>query len=100
METKPVNWVKKWPKQDYANFSKQQITNAKRIYKELAIVRIDEQIKKLGKKITYTLRWREERGLPLYYLICHTNPPAKLIPKTGKKGGGPANITPKSPPNP
>ena len=52
MEAIPVNWIRNWPKQDYSNFSKKQIRNAKRIYKELVIIKIDEHIKETGVRIS------------------------------------------------
>jgi hypothetical protein len=102
MATKQVSWTRNWPSQDYTNFSKTQIVNAKRIYEALATIRIDTQIKKLGKKITYKLRWKRDRSQPSYYLLTYTNPPAKEIPKKGKNrhGIGQSNVSPTPPPKP
>ena len=94
---KKVNWVMKWPKQDYTKFSERQIRDAKIAYKAKAVKKIDDQIEKLGKRITYTLRWTRLRSKPLYYLLCYTNPPAK---EEGDGGTGQSNVSPTPPTKP
>jgi hypothetical protein len=105
-----VSWTQKWPAQDYTGFSPQQIKNAKHIYKKLAIFIIDAHIKKLRKRITYTLSWKNDKINSLYFLNAYTKPPAIEIPKksanrkakatNGDHGGTTSNVSPTIPPKP
>ena len=94
---KKVNWVMKWPKQDYTGFSERKIKDEKTAYKAKAIKKIEGQIAKLGKRITYTLRWSRLRSKQMYYLLCYTNPPAK---EEGGGGTGQSTVSPTPPTKP
>jgi hypothetical protein len=102
MAKKQVSWTRDWTPLDFTGFSPKKIRDEKAEYKAKAIKIIDAQIKKLGKRITYTLRWSRQRAKPFYYLLTYTKPPAKEIPKkkNGKGGGGGSIISPPAPPKP
>jgi hypothetical protein len=111
---KKISWLRDWDPQDYTGFSPNQVNNAKRIYKKLAIRLVEDQIAKLkkqGMKITYhSPTWKKDRARPFYYLLCFIKPPAIEIPKkrSGKKttktngdhGGTGSNVSPTPPPKP
>jgi hypothetical protein len=94
---KKVSWTSKWPKQDYTGYTDKQIADKKKAYKAKAVNRIETQIQKLGKRITYTTRWTRLRSKPVYYLLTYLTPPAT---EEGDGGTGQSNISPTPPPKP
>jgi hypothetical protein len=97
-----ISWTRDWTPQDYTGFSNKQISNAKRIYKKLARLLINAEIKKLGYHITYKLSWVIDKNKKSYFLQTITNPPTKEITKTADDGhgGGGSTVSPTAPPKP
>ena len=99
-----ISWTRDWPVQDYTGFTTKQLNNAKRIYKKLAILLINAQIKKLGKRITYKLIWGHDKETKTQYtLYAYLNPAAIEVPRKKKNpshGGQRSNVSPTPPTQP
>ncbi len=116
MEKDQINWLNHWKHFDWRGLSKSQLNATKKAFKAMSLVFIQNHLDnmyerallsynknkkthKRPKKRKVTLTWDHETVKPLtFFLVAKVTPPPDII--TPSKGGVPAVISPKAPPQP